>query len=461
MQLNTALLPIDYATAFLYGLGFFSLGLVSWASRPYGTTSSPLARGRGALTAFAITHGVAEWAGVFGQIDSWPLIRPLALALHSLSYVFLFRFSRRIGDWASLPKVLGALPWVLFLAWGSFSLLGGDVLEDLSRADRMGRLLLSFPASALSALALLRYAGRLPPTEGRATRRAVRCLGCVFALYSVASGLILDAEAFRATFGFPAALLRSACAVVAALLYGYVSHSVYVSDLDRYQETLRATARSEERLRVSDELHDTVIQELFALGLELEGHGRSAPMNGTSRVCASAVQRLNQVIERIRLFLGQAEETMRALDFLPQLRTLLDAEAKRSGIDIALKADVWEGALRELPDAAIYQLFRIVEEAVRNVILHSRPDRLSLGMKSRRGRGIVELVGEGRRSGSSAPMAFETGTESRKGGGYGLRSMRHRAKGMGGELKLSIAGGRTLFKIELPLPDLKSRRSSP
>jgi NarL family two-component system sensor histidine kinase LiaS len=206
-------------------------------------------------------------------------------------------------------------------------------------------------------------------------------------------------------------------------------------------EKLHAQAASaaamEERARLARDLHDSVAQQLFALGMT-----------------AGAANKLMGVDpERARPFLAQMEEMaakaqaeMRALllhlrpvelegrSLAEALERFLQDVCPRQGIRYDLEV-VPELAIGEGMEA---QLFRIVQEALSNVIRHASAHHVSVRLLQERAAVLLVIADDGR--------GFELGQV--KDGSYGLHSIRERAQEIGGRLEVwSTPGQGTVLRV--------------
>ncbi len=84
-----------------------------------------------------------------------------------------------------------------------------------------------------------------------------------------------------------------------ALLASFSDHAALASEFGDGREVVARLAVVEERERIARELHDTVVQNLFAIGLELEAAAVQCPDPTGERV-GTAAGRLNEVISVIR-----------------------------------------------------------------------------------------------------------------------------------------------------------------
>jgi signal transduction histidine kinase len=201
----------------------------------------------------------------------------------------------------------------------------------------------------------------------------------------------------------------------------------------------------EERRRIARDLHDSVSQSLFSTTLHLRTAERALAREGTD-----PGGRVGQELDRAEELTGGALAEMRALVF--ELRPGALAE---DGLLVALKLHAAAVSAREelaiavhgpdeplpLTPGAEEQLYRLGQEALANVVKHSRATEAAIDVTTAGGAVAIEIRDDGR--GFDAAVG--------RGGGFGLRSMRARAAELGGRLEIASAPGRgTVVRVTVP-----------
>jgi PAS domain S-box-containing protein len=214
------------------------------------------------------------------------------------------------------------------------------------------------------------------------------------------------------------------------------------------QDLLRqvVTAQEEERRRISRELHDEVGQHLTALMLGLKSL-ESAPdgrdRTGSLKDLRALAERLGQEVHEIALRLRPT-----ALDDLGLLRTLthyVEEWSTRCGVEV----DFHSGGLtgERLPPHIESTIYRIVQEALTNVIRHAEATRVSLLIERRANHVTVIIEDNGRGFGA------ETVPGDIRPKRLGLLGMSERAALVDGNLSIeSNPGEGTTVFVRIPLP---------
>ncbi len=188
------------------------------------------------------------------------------------------------------------------------------------------------------------------------------------------------------------------------------------------RELLSESTRSEERLRLSRELHDVAGHKLTALKLNLARLARDPALGAREEVRVST-QLATELLDDIRAVVGE----LRRHDGV-DLSAALNALARSiPGVHIDIEVDA-DSRLAAIGHAET--LLRCAQEALTNALRHAAPTRI--GVRCRRVEGAIEL--EVQDNGNSAPtIRF----------GNGLNGMRERLEAAGGALvvRAGPAGG--------------------
>jgi signal transduction histidine kinase len=109
------------------------------------------------------------------------------------------------------------------------------------------------------------------------------------------------------------------------------------------------------------------------------------------------------------------------------------------------------GASQPLPGGVELSVYRIVQEALTNVLKHSHPSRVTVTLAFRRSRLEVEVVDDGTTAEPGAAAERTSYERAAQGSGQGLVGMRERVAVLGGELETGrrVGGG---FRVAARLP---------
>jgi signal transduction histidine kinase len=210
----------------------------------------------------------------------------------------------------------------------------------------------------------------------------------------------------------------------------------------RLKQQLLAEAL-DEKIRLGRDLHDGIIQSLYATGLNVETVRALVQANP-----ADAERRLDQMraglnatIRDVRAYLvGLAPENLRRAGFAQALTTALTELAQGRDANLELAIDDEAAAL--LPPEHAIEALQIAREAVSNALRHGRARTITLRL-ARDERALTLLVEDN-------GAGFDS---TRAAAGHGLGNMRARAARLGATLAITSTPGQgTRVLATLPLP---------
>lgn len=211
-----------------------------------------------------------------------------------------------------------------------------------------------------------------------------------------------------------------------------------------------------ERRRIAAQLHDDVGQLLTALKLTLSMPGADGDGSGPGDTVAEARELVEALLERVRdLQLDLRPAMLDDLGLRQTLEWYLERAARRGGV--ALDLDL-AGIDRTFDPRLADACFRVVQEAVSNVLRHAGARRLAVGARASGGELVLEIADDGR--GFDAQAALSA---SRDGRSAGLGGMEERLALLGGDLEIESGDGRgSRVRATLPLdqaPDIDGGKS--
>ena len=215
--------------------------------------------------------------------------------------------------------------------------------------------------------------------------------------------------------------------------------SFYLAEVTKAQE--------EERNRIARELHDETIQALVVLSRQLDdiASGDGGFSDSVSVDLENLRQQINNIIQGLRrLSQGLRPPILDRLGLRPALEWLASDVSKYSGIEVKTHL---LGTERRLPKESELMLFRIAQEALRNMWRHSEATSSDLVMEF--DADAVRMTIKDNGKGFILPSSVSDMTRSRK---LGLAGMRERALLLGGDMEIESEPGRgTTISVEVPL----------
>lgn len=247
---------------------------------------------------------------------------------------------------------------------------------------------------------------------------------------------------------FPAEELEFLTAT-AALVGAHLETEELIDDLLAKEERLAALVRSTlqaqeaERRRVATEIHDGVTQLVVAAHYRIEaarhlideGH----PARGELEAAAELVSRAEA--ESRRAIADLRPSALVDLGLVPAVAELVSRARSGGGFDVELRAP----EALEVSEEHQVVLYRVLQEALRNVAKHAGPCRVEVELEADPDRIRMTVADDGR------GFDVEAAGAVRSGASYGLVGMAERVDAVGGALRVASAPGRG-SRIDVSIP---------
>jgi len=250
----------------------------------------------------------------------------------------------------------------------------------------------------------------------------------------------------------PAVSTATVVVTLVTIIAWLIGHSIRQAQAQAELRRAQAAAQTAmaERLRIARELHDIVAHSIGIIAIQA-GAGRRvfdatpaqardslAAIEATSRETLSGLRRMMTGLRRAE---SEPVPGQAPLDPAPGLADIERLAA--TTLDAGVRVDVeWHGSREPLPADIDLSAFRIIQEAVTNVVRHAGTDECQVLIDRRDGELSIEVTDSGRGSGAL-------------GTGYGITGMRERAALLGGDFSAGPrpdGGFRVAAKLPLPAP---------
>jgi signal transduction histidine kinase len=195
----------------------------------------------------------------------------------------------------------------------------------------------------------------------------------------------------------------------------------------------------DERERIAKELHDGVIQSLFAVGMGLQGAGAVASDPEVARRIEGAVDEIDRAIRDLRNYIFGLRPGILADRQLDQaIRELTDEFGSKA--EILTVAEIDPTVAAELAPRAS-DVIQLAREALSNVARHAAATSCRVTLRRHPGGAMLVIDDDGEGFDPLAPPK-----------GMGLRNLSERARALGGAVEIeSHAGQGTTVSVSLPL----------
>jgi len=224
------------------------------------------------------------------------------------------------------------------------------------------------------------------------------------------------------------------------------SQRAYVASMATRADDEARRRVDEERLRIARELHDVVAHTLATINVQagvaahLLSDRATDPATEALATIRDASKQALAELRSILAVLRQADEAdpTQPAPGLGQLHALLSG-TRRAGLHVELHI---EGSSVELPAAVDLAAYRIIQEALTNVIKHALPATAAVRIRYQPDGVAIDVTDTGQRA-----------ADSRSTGGHGLVGMHERAVSVGGHLEAGPRpDGGFAVSARLPLP---------
>jgi two-component system sensor histidine kinase DevS len=202
----------------------------------------------------------------------------------------------------------------------------------------------------------------------------------------------------------------------------------------RLAQQSRRLAVLEERERIGMDLHDGIIQSIYAVGLALDYARMSIqddPLEALGKI-DMAIEGLNRTIRDIRSYIMDLRpRQFRGEDLMEGLQRLVDEF--RSNTDLMIDLTGPDDGAVVLPTSHATALFHICQEALANIAKHAAAHQASIDLWTAPGRALLEISDDGQ------------GFDLRKMSvtlGHGLANMHTRALKVGGDVEVTSEPGK-------------------
>ncbi len=430
---------------FFRGLTFLVLALTV-VFLEYRSRRILLARRLGWLGVFALCEATVAFNDLLAPLLESNILLPptLRTVLLGVGYGHLLAFGIqtflpeqqekiRLRTLLLLTHLTWALPYVIALAVRASAAPAVALTVEV-----LLRYFLAFPAGLLTGAGIRRQSyGTLTPEWRGQIRTPLRLVEASAAGFGLLNLLLVPTAPFfpaqllhRGRLPFPPDLLWAAVGLLWMLGLA-LTLTIIQSEVEEWIENVeRVQALSADRERISRDLHDGIIQSIYAAGLMLEGIQHYIPTEPEKAQAqlTRIMESLNRTIQDIRRYIFDLRSDMPDDDLEPGIRRLLRDFHINTLLETELETKGETGRLISMERRR--HLFQIVREALTNTARHAHARKV--GVQLTYGPEAFDLTIKDDGVGMEA-LAL--------GKGYGLRNIRERTRLLDGKLKIDSAPG--------------------
>jgi signal transduction histidine kinase len=222
----------------------------------------------------------------------------------------------------------------------------------------------------------------------------------------------------------------------------FAAHAAIAIQNARLYEQIGRLAIVEERSRIGMDLHDGVIQSIYAVGLTLESARLLLPdePDEANAVLEQLIDSLNDVIRDIRNFILDLRPQRFSGDLNQALGRLVREFQANAMVPVTLSANGQDMTGWPLPVART--IFLTTQEALANVARHARAGHVKVSIWHEAGSAVLTIGDDG--------VGFNV-EEQAQSVGHGLANMRTRAEELNGTFAVESSPGEgTQIRLKLP-----------
>jgi signal transduction histidine kinase len=223
----------------------------------------------------------------------------------------------------------------------------------------------------------------------------------------------------------------------------FAVHAAVAIQNARLYEEVGRLAIIQERDRIGMDLHDGIIQSIYAAGLILESAKLRLPdeADESEGLLTRAIDSLNDTIRDIRNFILDLRPRRFEGDLEEGLARLVREFQANTMVAVSLSVDLSD--VDELKGSTARAFFLTIQEALANVARHAKANEVQLTLRRERANVMLSISDDGR--------GFDISRRNRE-VGHGLSNMRSRAASLNGTFEIdSMPGEGTRLELRLPI----------
>ena len=225
-----------------------------------------------------------------------------------------------------------------------------------------------------------------------------------------------------------------------ALVETFAGQASVAIEYGRAQGELKRLTVMDERERIAKELHDGVIQSLFAVGMGLQSAATLSRDPDLERRVSDAVSEIDRAIRDLRNYIFGLRPGILADRQLDQaIRRLAEDFQGKTGVTTAVEID---GRVAAEISGRAGDVIQLIREALSNVGRHAEAATCRVSLIRADGGALLEIDDDGK--------GFDPAASKEK--GQGLSNLEERANSLGGELEVvSATSDGTTIRVRVPL----------
>ena len=449
----------------IYGFAFISMGTFCLKEKNKELIDLSLIKSLKYLGCFGIIHGITEWITMTLVVELYPDITltlyNINQILKALSFTCLTLFGLDL-----LPirkKYKGRIlmiPVLLFLLYvvGYYWLMAkhGADYHSLNRQYSIitMRYSMAFPSGILAAIALFINANSIAKSKSTKMANRYKSLAWVFLINSVLEGLfvspsnffpanVINKDIFMENLKVPFLTSKVLVGIFISFLLYKVIETFDWEQKEKLNRLKNHRIASEVRRKLGLEIHDNIIQGLYAAGLKVEYVMLNKNQEKTKEILEEVKIDLNHTIGKTREFISHSSLQMIEIeDLIGNLQQMIQQYNENQGIKISLKCETSSLHFGQISAETSTQIYYVIQEAVCNVVKHSKASHAEVWIETKQDYLYITIIDNG----IGIPDMKNVDVQTH----LGISSMKERSESVGGSFHISKRIKGTLVEVKIP-----------
>jgi len=449
----------------LYGFAMINMGIFCLKEKVNDLSSLSLLMSIKYLGWFGIIHGISEWITVLIIANIYPEYNQhlfnMAQILKGLSFAFLMYFGFDLLHTEHMSKrIMKIIPIILFIFYftGYIILINNNGINYHNLNPEFSvitmRYTLALISGIASSIALFLNSRLIKNQQTVKISKRYKQLAWVILINSLLEGLlvkkydffpsnIINRELFYDIFKIETLFIKA----LTGLLINYLLVKIIDTFSWEQEEQLKKLEAhkiaSAERRTLSLEIHDSILQSLYAVGLKLEFLIIGKDKNPISEGLLTDMRDdLNNTIDRTReLMTSAALDVIEMEDLNNKIEQVIKRYNNYQNIKINFKPEISPVMKGVLSPEQSTQIYYIVQEAITNVVKHSKATRADIILEAKYDLIKISIIDNG--------IGMKN-IDLCKDKHFGIESMKDRAEGIGGKVKITNLKKGLEINIEVP-----------
>lgn len=466
---------------FVHGLVYFLMGFAVLLQSRHRRHASDITLTKSLpwLGVFGVVQALAVWGSTFVPIQQTYLSPGVVRVLYMFQTVLVAAASalllhfgsslwaETLGRKGAVSRLLLALAPVSFIVWVAvyvlymLSMPPANFVDLLGAGNIMARYGMAIPGAVVTCFALVMQGREFRLLRMDHLVTYLKWLTFSFGLYAVSSLVLIppmssgfaahiNSAVFLARTGFPVDALAGTAGL---LMTVFTVRILEVFDIElgrRIDAARRMKVLLDERDRIARELHDGIIQSLYAVGLSLEAavYSLNKGDGNAEKIIRGSMERLDETIQDMRSYIMDLKGYAEHADLVELLSALSDQLSEEYGVRVELDYRPHDASHLSVEDKG--HLMQIVREAVSNAARHGRAERVQITVEPQQNSLVMTIADNGVGFDAEKILRQHSGSGEQR-VHHGLRNMMRRAELLGGylEVKSEVNKG-TRVIVRLP-----------